>query len=224
VENTAARKTKLGVPDSLGVPHSLGVPQALGEPHSHSMMRHAKTILWWLMVAALVVTIVLLIFYRPAAYLAAIPLPLMFLAFLYVSYLESQATAKMLRGKNQTVVMQKEIDKDAQYAGIYTVLALVLLFGISALIMAGTMVEDLSMVGLSAAVIFLISIIYILPFIPLLFAEAGREEREKHDPDPVRDETPVADQDAKQDQKQDRRQDQKQGRRQDDKRKLSRKP
>ncbi len=189
MENTAAGKTKLG------------------EPHSHVMMRHAKTILWWLMVAALVVTIVLLIFYRPAAHLAAIPIPLMFLAFLYVSYLESQATAKLLRGKNQTVVMQKEIEKDAQYAGIYTVLALVLLFGVSALIMAGTMVEDLSMVGLSAAVIFLISIIYILPFIPLLFAEAGREERDRHDPDPVRDEASIVEHDQKPDQKPDHKPD-----------------
>jgi hypothetical protein len=151
----------------------------LGEPHAHAMMRNAKFILLALLVAALAALILLVFLYRPAAYLAGMPIPILFLAFTIVSYLESRATAQMLRGRNQSTILAEEVEMDVQYAGIYTSIVLILLMAVSALVMAATMVEKWSMVGASAALILLLSMFYVLPYIPFFIADAEQDERDK---------------------------------------------
>jgi hypothetical protein len=60
----------------------------------------------------------------------------------------------LLRDPNQTLISGDEVEMNAEYAGIYTAMGLVLLFAISAFIVVATMVEDWSTVGLSASVLF----------------------------------------------------------------------
>ncbi|QDV20545.1 hypothetical protein Pan153_52210 [Gimesia panareensis] len=151
----------------------------LGEPDSHVMMRHAKTILRFLLIVALIATGVLLLFFRPAAYLAALPVPVLFFAFAYVSYLERQSKAKVLRSTNQSAISQKEVEMDVQYTGIYTAMALMLFLALGTFIVAATMVEDWSMVGMVAAIFFLLSVFILFPYIPLFIDEAEHEERDK---------------------------------------------
>ncbi|QDT91553.1 hypothetical protein Pan161_32120 [Gimesia algae] len=151
----------------------------LGEPDSHVMMRHAKTILRFLLIVALIATSVLLVFFRPAAYLAALPVPVLFLGFVFVNYLERQSKAKMLRSTNQSTISQKEVEMDVQYAGIYTAMALMLLLALGTFIVAATMVEDWSMMGMVAAVLFLLSVVILFPYIPLFIADAEHDERDK---------------------------------------------
>ncbi|WP_417380819.1 hypothetical protein [Gimesia sp.] len=151
----------------------------LGEPDSHVMMRHAKTIIRFLLIVALIATSVLLLFFRPAAYLAAIPVPVLLLGYILVSYLERQSKAKVLRSKNLSTISQEEVEMDVEYAGIYTALALTLLLALGTFIVAATMVEDWSMTGLVAAVFLLLSVFILFPYIPLFIADAAHDEREK---------------------------------------------
>ncbi len=152
---------------------------SLGEPDAHIMMRTIKIVLLVLLSLALTATILLVIFYPPAAYLAGLPIPILFLAFIIASFLDRRATVKMLRQANQTTISAEEFEMNVQYAGIYTSLALALLMAISAIVMAATMVEDWSMVGASAAFILLLSIFYVVPYIPFFIADAEQDERDK---------------------------------------------
>ncbi|HAH43753.1 hypothetical protein [Gimesia sp.] len=151
----------------------------LGEPDAHVMMRHAKTILRFLLILALITTSVLLLFLPQAAYLAASAVLVLFIGFVIVSYLERQSQAKVLRSRNQSNISQKEVEMDVQYAGIYTAIALTLFLALGVLILAATLVEDWSMVGMVAAVFFLMSVFLLFPFIPLFIREAKYEERDK---------------------------------------------
>ncbi len=69
---------------------TLEVPR-LGEPDAHVMMRNMKWLLRTLLIFALIATVVLFLSFRSAAYLAALPVPVLFLAFVFVSYLERQS-------------------------------------------------------------------------------------------------------------------------------------
>ncbi len=151
----------------------------LGEPDSHVMMRHAKTILRLLLIFALIATTLLFLFLRPAAYLAAMPVPVLFLGLVFVSYLERLSRAKMLRSTNQTTISKEEIEMDIQYAGIYTAMALTLSFALATFIVAASIVEDWSMIGMVAAVLFLMSVLIIFPYIPLFISDAAHDERDK---------------------------------------------
>jgi hypothetical protein len=143
------------------------------------MMRHAKTILRILLAIMVLSTISLLIFYRPAAYLAAVPVPILFLGYLFACYLERQSRAMLLRVPNQTLISADEVEMNAEYAGIYTAMGLVLLFAISSFIVVATMVEDWGTVGLSASVLFLLALFIVLPYLPIFIAEAAQDERDK---------------------------------------------
>lgn len=152
---------------------------SLGEPDAHVMMRHAKTTFRLLLILALIATTLLFIFYRPAAYLAALPVPILFLGFVFVSYLEKQSRAKRLRSTFQSTISQEEVEMDVQYSGIYTAMGLTLLFALATFIVAATLVEDWSMIGIVAAGLFLLSVLIIFPYIPLFILDASEDERDK---------------------------------------------
>lgn len=143
------------------------------------MMRQAKTIFRLLLILALIATTLLLIFFRPAAYLAALSVPTLFLGFVFVSYLEKRSRAKSLRRANQSTISREEVEMDVQYAGIYTAMGLAFFFVIATLIVATTLVEDWSMVGMVAAGLFLLSVLIVFPYIPLFILDASEDERDK---------------------------------------------
>ncbi|QDT78217.1 hypothetical protein Mal35_16480 [Gimesia maris] len=149
------------------------------EPDAHVMMRHAKSIMRFLLIVALIATSVLLLFLPPAAYLAALAVPALFLGFVFVSYLERQSQAKVLRRKNQSKISQNEVEMDVQYAGISTAIALTVFLGLGTFILAATLVDDWSMVGMVAAIFFLLSIFLLFPYIPLFIEEAEHDESDK---------------------------------------------
>jgi hypothetical protein len=155
------------------------VELSLGEPEAHVMMRQAKTIFRLLLILALIATTLLFIFFRPAAYLAALPVPILFLGFVFVSYLEKRSRATSLRSTNQSTISQEEVEMDVQYAGIYTAMGLTLFFVLATFIVAATMVEDWSMVGMVAAGLFLLSVLIVFPYIPLFIMDASEDERDR---------------------------------------------
>jgi|LakMenEpi03Aug12_release.lakeMendotaPanAssembly.Ray.scaffolds.fasta_scaffold37170_7 hypothetical protein len=151
----------------------------LGEPDAHAMMRRGKVILRLLLILAVAATILLIVFHRSVAYLAAMPVPALLLVYAVVSYLERRSRADILRVPNQAAISQDEIEMDVQYAGIFIALEFAILFVLSAFVMAATMVDDWSMVGPATAVLLLLMMLITLPYLPLFIIDSSSDEREK---------------------------------------------
>lgn len=134
-----------------------------------------------LLIGAVLAAATLFIFFRPAAYLALLALPLLLLTFVFTCYLERQASAEVLRSTDPLVMSQEEVAMNVQYAGIYTMMAMLLLFTVATLIMAATMVKDWSLVGLVAVVMFVLSAVMVFPYIPLFLAGAEQDQEDRHD-------------------------------------------
>lgn len=150
----------------------------LGEPEAHVMMRHAKTILRVLLVIALAATIALLVYYHPAAYLAALPIPVLIGLLALVRVLERQSRASELRAPGQTGITQGEVRVDTQDAGIYAALELGIFLALGTFVIAAAY-SDWELVGIvAAATLFLVAIID-FPYIFFFISQAARSEREK---------------------------------------------
>ena len=65
----------------------------------------------WLLIVALVASVGLLIFYRPAAYLAAIPIPVLYCLLVVLNLMERRSRATQLRRPGQTAIGQEEIEE-----------------------------------------------------------------------------------------------------------------
>jgi hypothetical protein len=157
----------------------LGQEKGLGEPDAHLMMRRAKTILRPLLIVTVLATIALLLVFPQAAFLAAFPVPVLVLVYMYVGYLERRSRAGRLRTPNQAGISQDEVETDVRYAGILTTLFLAVLLVLSTVVIAATLVEDWSMVGLLASVILLLAILIMFPYFPLFVSGSRSEERER---------------------------------------------
>ncbi|XZE19760.1 hypothetical protein SH449x_005088 [Pirellulaceae bacterium SH449] len=153
--------------------------EKLGEPNGHVMMRHARMFFGLCLVVSLIATIVLFIFNRQAAYIAALPVPPLFLALIVVSYLEKKSRVKKIRVRHQATISPEEVEMNVQYAGIYTAIGLIMLFATATFIVAATMFDDWAKVGLAATVLFMLVVLIILPYIPLFIENAAQDERDK---------------------------------------------
>jgi hypothetical protein len=151
---------------------------ALREPDAHVMMRHAKTVVRVLLILSLVSTIVALLFFRPAAYLAAIPIPILFAIYLLVGQFERQSRAAALRDPGQATISQEEVELDVQDVGIYTGLGIAFLLALGTFIIAAS-VFDWALVGIVATGGFLLAVLINIPYLSLIVEEAERDEREK---------------------------------------------
>jgi hypothetical protein len=152
--------------------------RSLGEPDAHIMMRQAKTTVRWLLIIALVSTIMLFLFVRPAAYLGAIPVPILFLIYLLLGQFERQSRASALRKPGQKTISQEEIELDVQDAGLFTGLGIALLLAIGTFIIAASLF-DWALVGAVATALLLLAVLIDIPYLSLIVEEAERDEREK---------------------------------------------
>jgi uncharacterized membrane protein len=150
----------------------------LGEPDAHTMMRWAKKMIRICLIVASISTIGLLFFFRPAAYLAAIPIPFLVLIFAVVSHLERQSRVTALRRPEQTGITEEEVEVDAQAAGVSTVLGIVFLLALGTFIIAASMF-DWVLVGAAAAAAFLLAVLINIPYLSLFAEEAALDERDK---------------------------------------------
>ena len=154
------------------------------------MMRRARTTARWLLIIALVSTIVLFLFVRPAAYLGAIPVPILFVVYVLLGQFERQSRANSLRESGQETISQQEIELDVQDAGIFTGLGIAFLLAIGTFIIAASLF-DWALVGAVATGGFLLAVLINIPYLYLIVEEAERDEREKvtHQSSEVEDST-----------------------------------
>lgn len=157
-----------------------GTNARLDEPEAHVVSRRLRLALRSLLLAALVATILLLLFYRPAAYLAAVPIPFLYGLLVVVNYYERQSRAEILRSQGANEVGPDEVTADVDAVGLATVLGVLALLALGTFIIAAAY-YDLAMVGIVAAALFFLAVLIELPYLFLIASEAGREEREKLD-------------------------------------------
>lgn len=148
-----------------------------GETDATAMMKRAKRILQALVVLSFVSSLLIYFLIRPATYLAILGTVLFSVALALVSFLESQS--KGLRQKGQWTISAEEVEMDAQYASIYTAIALFLLFMVSSVMVAATLVQAWATVGFTAAVLFMMSSLILIPYIALFLRGAAEDQRNK---------------------------------------------
>ncbi|TWT86167.1 hypothetical protein Mal64_39070 [Pseudobythopirellula maris] len=162
----------------MNKPADIGPAKPLGEPDAHVMMRRLRTFFRVALSFFFLATIVLLVFYRPAAYLAAIPVPVLGVVLLVVGYLEREARASALRSPEQEGISAKEVEIDVQDAGIATALELAGVMAMGAFAIAA-LVFDVATLGAGAAFCLLLGVWYGIPYWGLFVTEAMRDERNK---------------------------------------------
>ncbi|MBY0588846.1 hypothetical protein K2X85_16860 [bacterium] len=153
-------------------------PQLSAEPDAHVKARHLKTVVQALLVAFLVGTIVALLFFRPVAYLCAIPIPVLYIVLVLVNSYERSARASHLRRSGQTHLGAREIKLDEEVAGVATALKIAGAIALAAIIIAASLFEW-KFVGIAAAGVFFYVSFMMLPYWPLFVSESRREEHEK---------------------------------------------
>jgi hypothetical protein len=148
------------------------------EPDAHVMMRRAKLAVGGLLILSLVATFVTLLFFRQAAYLAAIPIPILFIVYVMVGQFERQARASELRGDDPNQITAHEVDVDVKDAGLFTGLGIGFLLALGAFIVAASLFEW-PLIGATATAGFLLLVLINIPYLALFVSEAERDELDK---------------------------------------------
>lgn len=145
------------------------------EPDAHVLSRHFRTGVRTLLAAALVATIVAIVAYPQVAYLAAIPVPVLCGVMVLTNYLVLRSRASELRKRGSDRIGKEEIEVDVETAGIILLLKVIGILAIGTFIIAAAFFEWKS-VGIVAATLFLLAVLINLPYLPLFFTEAERDE------------------------------------------------
>ncbi|KAA5547122.1 hypothetical protein FYK55_01510 [Roseiconus nitratireducens] len=148
------------------------------ESDAHVASRHFQTAVRVLLVIALIATIGCLAFYRQAAYLPAIAVPVLYTVLAIVNYLETRSRAENLRRPGQSELSGEEWEIDVQTVGIITVFKCLLAIAVGMLLVASALF-DWEFVGGVAACGFLIAVLMNLPFLTLFFSESEKDELDK---------------------------------------------
>tara|TARA_R110002049_G_scaffold182485_2_gene350379 strand:+ start:123214 stop:123741 length:528 start_codon:yes stop_codon:yes gene_type:complete len=154
------------------------VGRDLGEPDAHAMSRHLATTIRVALILCVIATLVLFVFYRPAAYLAAIPVPLLAVALMLVDLFERRSRSNALRKPNQTEIGQDEVELDVEVAGLTTAVKAFAVLAVGTFIIAAAYFEA-AILGIAATAVLLLALLIELPFILVGVSEAKRDEREK---------------------------------------------
>ncbi len=150
----------------------------LREPDAHVISRRLHRGVQLLLVLVTVLTLVLFLFYRPAAYLAAIPIPILIIASAVVNQMERRSRAGRLRVEGQTHISKEELETDLAAAGLSTALKVGLALALGTFIVAAA-AFDLATLGIGAAALLLLAILIEIPYLGLFVTESQRDELEK---------------------------------------------
>lgn len=156
-------------PDSKTVPH---------EPDAHVVARRFRTGVRLLLALSLIATVVCLFFLQDAAYLAAIPIPILYAVLALTNYLEIRSRASNLRSPGESGIGRQEMQIDIQTVGIVTLLKVLGVLAVGTFIIAASFF-DWRIVGAAAAALFFLIILIQIPYLPLYFSESERDERDR---------------------------------------------
>ncbi len=154
-------------------------------PHSPINDSDAHRLMWRLKIAALALLITavfsslgLLVISHPAAYLAALPIPLFVLAYVIISNKEQEARMSFRPRSAEQNPNQEEIELDVEDAKVFTAFGIAFIIAIGTFIIAAIFFEW-RMVAIAAIATLFLALLINIPYLTLLVQEAGEEEREK---------------------------------------------
>lgn len=148
------------------------------EPDAHVVARHFRTGVRLLLVLSLIATFACFFLFQQAAYLAAIPIPVLYAVLAVSNYLEIRSRASNLRSLEESGVRRERMEIDMETVGIVTLLRVLGVLAIGTFIIAASLF-DWKVVGAAAAALFFLMLLIQMPFLPLYFSEAERDERDK---------------------------------------------
>lgn len=153
-------------------------PALSHESDAHVVSRHFRTGVRVMLALSLIATILCIFFLREAAYLAAIPIPVLYAVLAFTNYLEVRSRASRLRSPNQKRITPEELEMDIETVGIVTLMKVIGVLAIGTFIIAASLF-DWAVVGAAAAALLCIAILIQTPFLPLYFSEFERDELAK---------------------------------------------
>lgn len=153
-------------------------PRNSNESDAHRMMQRVRIVTKWLLVIASVATVVLFVVFREAAYLAAIPVPLLVLVYAVVSQLEKESRKSAARKLMESERETEDVELDIQVAGLFTGLGVFFLLALGTFIVAASFF-DWHLVGIAATAFLLLAMLIEIPYLPLFIQEAEKDEKEK---------------------------------------------
>lgn len=148
------------------------------EPDGHVVARHFRTGVRFLLALSLIAAILCPFLLKEAAYLAAMPIPVLYGVLALANYLEFRARASNLRTPGDSKIGPEEVQVDIQTVGIVTLLKVFGVLAVGAFIIASSYF-DWKLVGAATAALFLLIILIQLPYLPLYYSESERDERDK---------------------------------------------
>jgi hypothetical protein len=92
------------------------------EPDAHLVARHFRTGVRLLLTLALIGTVVCLFCFQEAAYLAAIPIPVLYAVLATTNYLERRSRITEFRSPKKSGISREEMEIDIETVGIVTLL------------------------------------------------------------------------------------------------------
>lgn len=164
--------------ESMSTTTNAPAKNELGEPDAHVISRHLRVTIRGLLIIFVLATLVLFLFYRQAAYLAAIPVPLLAVALILVDTLEHRSRASALRKAKQSAISEEEVELDVQAVGIATALKIFGVLALGTFIIAAAFFDSAG-IGIGATATLLLALLIELPFLLVGISEAERDEREK---------------------------------------------
>lgn len=148
------------------------------EPDAHVVAQHFRTGVRWLLGLSLLATIACMFFFRDAAYVAAIPIPILYGVLAYANYLEFRSRRSNLRTEGSTKLSREELEVDVETIGIITLMKVLGVLAIGTFIIAAALFQWQA-VGAGAIGLFFLMLLIQSPFLPLYFSESERDELEK---------------------------------------------
>ena len=150
----------------------------LGEPHAHVIARRMQFGIRIFLALAVFVAGILLVFNRHVAYVAILPIPVFYVALMFMGSAERQTRASELRSIGQSEISEEEIEIDVATNRNALILE------ISGMIVMGVFLVVASLYELHMVMLMgFVFVIYCgflgLPYWHLFLSQADEDEREK---------------------------------------------
>ena len=154
----------------------------LGEPHAHAIARRMQFGIRIFLALAVFVAGILLVFNRNVAYVAILPIPLLYVALMFMGSAERQTRASELRSVGQSEISEEEIEIDVATNRNALILEISGMLAMGVFLVVASLYE-LHMVMLMGFVFVVYGGFLGLPYWHLFLSQADAEEREKVAPD-----------------------------------------
>ena len=155
---------------------------ALGEPHAHEIARRMLFGVRVILALAVLIAGLLLVFNRNIAYLAILPIPVLYVVLMSLGYTERRSRTSVLRSADQSRISDEEVEVDVATNRSALILEISGILVMGVFLVAASLYE-LHMVLLTGFVFLVYCCFLGLPYWHLFLSQADADERHKVAPE-----------------------------------------